>query len=126
MGRSKQLYQFVTNPFSADGSKFVGKGSYRRQGFGLNVKLQLSGQADGPQYAQMVLCKTLLRHADRADQPGSQIILAANPVMQLLRYRVIKQTVYGEVPAPRVGSSVPEADLSRVPAVLVIGFGPKS
>jgi hypothetical protein len=71
----------------------------------------------------MVLGKTLGGRADGAEEFRAQILLAADPVVQLLRDGIKEEAVDGEVAAAGVGLGVAEGDLFRAAAILVVGFG---
>src|SRR5438477_11995166 len=73
----------------------------------------------------MVLGKSFLGQTDGADNLGPQIRLATDPVLQFLVNRIKKESVDREIAPASVGHGISESHLLRVPAILIIRFGPK-
>ena len=90
---------------------------------GFDAEIQLRGKPHRPQQPQVVLGKPLRRRADRADDPGAQVRLAADPIVQLLPHRIVEQAIDGKVAPAGVGLRIAERNPFRVPAILVIRLG---
>src|ERR1051326_5930520 len=63
--------------------------------------------------------------ANRTDLFCPQVCLASDPVVQFILKGIVKQAIHGEVTSHGIGTSIAEAHLAWVPAVLLIGFCPE-
>ena len=123
IGRPKKLEQFVADAFGADGPDLRGEGLEGGEGFGLDLKIELCGKANGPKEAEMVLIEAGGGGADGADQFGAEVLFAADPIVEFLANRLEIEAVDGEIASLSIGLSVAEADVFGVAAILVIRFG---
>ena len=83
--RGEEFDEFVANPLGADGFDFRGGGFQRGERLRLDLEIQLRGETNGAQQAQVVFGEAFVRRADGADDFRAQVRLASNPVMQLPR-----------------------------------------
>lgn len=125
VGRAEEFQEFLADAFGADGENLRGAGLERSEGFGFDLKIELRGEADGAEQAEIIFGKTFGGRADGAEEFRAQIAFAADPVVELLGDGVEEKAIDGEVAAGGVGLGVAEGDLFRVAAVLVIGLGAK-
>ncbi len=73
----------------------------------------------------MVFGKAFVWRANRANEPGAQVGRAADPIVRLLRDRVVEQAVDREVAARGIRLRIGKPDRFRTPAILVIRLGTK-
>ena len=121
--RPEQFQQLVANSlgthFADGGGVLLHDGERRR----LDLEPKLHSEAHGAEQAQPVLAKALRRIADGADAPGLEVCLAADPVVQLVGERIVKQAVDGEVAPQGILACVGEADAAGSSAVGVVALG---
>ena len=79
----QHLAQLLADALGRDRGGVRCSRAQRRERGRLDLEVELGGQADGPQQAQGVLVEALGRIADRADDPGREVALAAGGVDQL-------------------------------------------
>src|SRR5207237_8022110 len=72
-----------------------------------------------------ILGKSVLRRADGSDDPGAQIRFPIHPVMELPLAGIEEETIDREITPPGVRNGITEDYAFRMPAILVISFGPE-
>ena len=91
--------------------------SDRQPGSLLDAEPERGGEADGAKQPQSVLGEARGGIADGAEDAGGEVGAAVDEVDDLAGFRVLEQSVDGEIAASGVGLGVGEADRLRMAAV---------
>jgi len=123
VGGGKEFLEFVADAFGTDALDGGGQAPDGGEGVGVDGEIELGGEADGAEEAQVVFGKAFGGVADGADEASLEVGLAADPVVELAGEGVKEEAVNGKVTADGVGLGVGEGDGFGAAAVAVVGFG---
>ena len=117
--------QFGRHPLRAHRGHEVRHPFDGRAGVVLQHEAEKGGESHRPQHPQVVFAKPHRRHADRPDNPVSQIGPAPHEVVHLAGRRVEEQAVDREIPPLGILPRRAKRHAGRVAAVGVWSVGPK-
>ena len=117
--------QLVTRPLGADLMDPGGHGTNRLPRFRIDHVAQPGSKADSAQNAQLVFFKPLQRVADRSNDPGLDVLAAADIIDHALLGWIVQEAVDREIAPQHILTRIGKRDTDRPPPVDVSLIGAK-
>lgn len=123
MGIDEHPLEFLGDPLGADGVDVGGHRADSFRGGGVELEVEVAGEAEGAEEAEFVFTEAFEGIANSADDAFGEVLLAADVIEDLISDRIEEHTVDGEVAALGVFFRGAEDDVLGTTAIKVGAFG---